>query len=125
MEPLYLTIALDTPLDRVFDYRWLPASAIVQEAEQEVVQEATPDISALPQIGQIAIVPFGRGGREAMAGFILAVNTHTKVPLDKIKDVIEVRSQCPALSPAWIELCRFAADYYQRPFGEVAIPSLP
>lgn len=111
MEPLYLTIALDTPLDKVFDYRWLPAS--------------DQDASEPPHIGQIAIVPFGRGGREAMAGMILAVNTETSVPLNKIKDVLEVRSQCPALSPAWIDLCRFASDYYQRPFGEVAIPALP
>ncbi|MBI3712244.1 MAG: primosomal protein N' [Burkholderiales bacterium] len=111
MEPLYLTIALDTPLDKVFDYRWLPASA-QNESEQ-------------PQIGQIALVPFGRGGREAMAGLIVAISRETSVPLDKIKDVIEVRAQCQALSPAWIELCRFAAEYYQRPLGEVAIPALP
>lgn len=111
MEPLYLTIALDTPLDKVFDYRWLPASA--------------EDESGLPHIGQIALVPFGRGGREAMAGLIVAISRETSVPLDKIKDVIEVRAQCPALSPEWIELCRFAADYYQRPLGEVAIPALP
>ncbi len=131
MEPLYLTIALDTPLDRVFDYRWLPASANVQNTAPEsapaaqALADATPQNLAPPQVGQIAIVPFGRGGREAMAGVILAVNIHTQVPLDKIKDVLEVRAQCPALGAAWLDLCRFAADYYQRPFGEVAIPALP
>jgi primosomal protein N' (replication factor Y) len=29
------------------------------------------------------------------------------------------------LSDAWLALCAFAADYYQRPVGEVAIPGLP
>lgn len=31
----------------------------------------------------------------------------------------------PPLSEDWIALCRFAAEYYQRPLGEVALPSVP
>lgn len=105
MEPLYLTIALDTPLDRLFDYRWLP--------EVDVPR---------PEVGQIALVPFGR---QEIAGLIVAINASTDVPADKIKDVLAIRHQCPALAAQWIDLCRFAADYYQRPLGEVAIPALP
>ncbi|MBC3873604.1 primosomal protein N' [Undibacterium flavidum] len=105
MEPIYLTIALDTPLDRLFDYRWEPVADV-----------------ALPQVGQIALVPFGR---QEIAGLIVAIAHQTEVPADKIKSVISVRYQCPALLPDWINLCRFAADYYQRPLGEVAIPALP
>ncbi|GGX09714.1 primosomal protein N' [Undibacterium macrobrachii] len=105
MEPIYLTIALDTPLDRLFDYRWEPVAD-----------------APLPQVGQIALVPFGR---QEIAGLILAVTTQTDVPADKIKSVLAVRHQCPALDSRWIDLCRFAADYYQRPLGEVAIPALP
>nr|WP_314857721.1 primosomal protein N' [uncultured Undibacterium sp.] len=105
MEPIYLTIALDTPLDRLFDYRWLP-------------EDGCP----LPEIGQIALVPFGR---QEIAGLIVGISHQTEVPADKIKTVLAVRHQCPALSPQWIDLCRFAADYYQRPLGEVAIPALP
>lgn len=105
MEPIYLTIALDTPLDRLFDYRWEP-----------VTDEARP------QVGQIALVPFGR---QEIAGLILAVGSQTEVATDKIKSVLAVRHQCPALDSRWIDLCRFAADYYQRPLGEVAIPALP
>nr|WP_315485805.1 primosomal protein N' [uncultured Undibacterium sp.] len=105
MEPIYLTIALDTPLDRLFDYRWLP-------------EDGCP----VPEIGQIALVPFGR---QEIAGLIVGISHQTEVPADKIKTVLAVRYQCPALSPKWIDLCRFAADYYQRPLGEVAIPALP
>jgi len=105
VEPIYLTIALDTPLDRLFDYRWLP-------------EDGCP----LPEIGQIALVPFGR---QEIAGLIVGISHQTEVPADKIKTVMAVRHQCPALSPQWIDLCRFAADYYQRPLGEVAIPALP
>ena len=105
MEPIYLTIALDTPLDRLFDYRWEPLEG-----------------ESLPQIGQIAIVPFGR---QEIAGLIVAISDQTEVPMDKMKAVLSVRHQCPPLMPAWVDLCRFAADYYQRPLGEVAIPALP
>ncbi|MFZ6818924.1 primosomal protein N' [Undibacterium sp. Ji22W] len=105
MEPIYLTIALDTPLDRLFDYRWEPVAG-----------------EALPQVGQIALVPFGR---QEIAGLIVAIAHQTEVPADKIKSVLSVRQLCPPLLPAWLNLCRFAADYYQRPLGEVAIPALP
>jgi primosomal protein N' (replication factor Y) (superfamily II helicase) len=36
-----------------------------------------------------------------------------------------VRHQLLPLSPQWLALCRFAADYYQRPLGEVTLPGLP
>jgi primosomal protein N' (replication factor Y) len=49
----------------------------------------------------------------------------TDVPEDKLKEVIAIRSQLAPLSPQWLALCEFAADYYQRPLGEVAIPGLP
>ena len=105
MEQRILQIVLDTPLDRTFDYRW----------------RANGD-EALPQIGQLAIVPFGR--RE-VAGLIIGLAEQTDVPADKLKDVLAVRSQLAPLPPQWLALCGFAAEYYQRPLGEVALPGLP
>jgi len=100
-----LQIALDTPLDRIFDYRW-------RRSADEVV----------PQVGQLAIVPFGH--RE-VAGLIVGVAEDTDVPQNKLKDVVAVRSQLLPLSVQWLALCSFSAAYYQRPLGEVALPSLP
>jgi primosomal protein N' (replication factor Y) len=111
VEHCILQIALDTPLDRTFDYRWRPAAA-----------SADADAQVLPQIGQLAIVSFGR--RE-VAGLIVGLAEHSDVPADKLKDVIAVRSQLAPLSAQWRALCSFAADYYQRPLGEVALPGLP
>ena len=105
MEQRILQIVLDTPLDRTFDYRW----------------RANGD-EAPPQIGQVAIVPFGR--RE-VAGLIIGLAEQTDVPDGKLKDVLAVRSQLAPLPPQWLALCGFAADYYQRPLGEVALPGLP
>ncbi|WP_076592851.1 primosomal protein N' [Herminiimonas arsenitoxidans] len=106
MEPCILKVALDTPLDFCFDYIWVAADAD----------------SARPLAGQLALVPFGR--REVV-GLIISVHESTDVPLDKLKQAIAVRTQLPPLSAEWIALCAFAADYYQRPLGEVAIPGLP
>ena len=105
MEHCILQVVLDTPLDRIFDYQW----------------RRTAD-EALPQVGQLAILPFGR--RE-VAGLIVGIAQQTQVPPDKLKEVIAVRSQLSPLSPQWRALCGFAADYYQRPLGEVALPGLP
>ena len=105
MKHQILRIALDTPLDTCFDYR-LP-----------VVEGEAP---ALP--GQLAVVPFGR--REVV-GIVIGIADKTDVPEDRLKDVIAIRSQLAPLSPQWLALCGFAADYYQRPLGEVAIPGLP
>lgn len=99
-----LRLALDTPLNAVFDYRWHCEPA------------------ARPQVGQLALAPFG--SRE-VTGLIVAVTDHTEVPAEKLKDVLAVRSQLAPLSAQWLALAGFAADYYQRPLGEVALPGLP
>jgi len=104
MAQCILRIALDTPLNSVFDYRW--------NCEQ----------SEVPRVGQLAMVPFAR--REVV-GLIVAVLQETDVPLEKLKDALAVRSQLAPLSAQWLALAGFAAEYYQRPLGEVALPGLP
>lgn len=76
----------------------------------------------VPQVGQLVVVPFGR--REAV-GVVTAVAAQTELATDKVKDVVALRGQLPPVSAQWLALCGFAADYYQRPLGEVMLPSLP
>lgn len=104
MAHCFLQVALDTPLNSCFDYRW----------------ECQPGEE--PAVGQLVLVPFAR--REVV-GLIVAVKDDTDVPADKLKDAIAVRSQLSPLPERWVALARFAADYYQRPLGEVALPGLP
>ena len=95
MEHCILKIALDTPLDFCFDYLWTETAANC----------------ARPQPGQLALVPFGR---RQVIGLIVAVVDRTEVPPDKLKQISAVRAQLAPLSETWLELCRFAAEYYQR-----------
>jgi primosomal protein N' (replication factor Y) len=99
---MILQIALDTPLYVCFDYRW-PGEA-------------------RPEVGQLALVPFGR--REVV-GLIVGIAESTDVPADKLKDALAVRTQLAPLQAEWLALAAFAADYYQRPLGEVALPGIP
>lgn len=101
-----LQVVIDTPLDTTFDYR-CSVSTITTEQ---------------PQLGQFVRVPFGK--RE-VAGLIVGVTEHSDVPVEKMRDVIELRHQLSPLSSHWMQLCQFAADYYQRPLGEVALPAVP
>ena len=106
MEHCIVKIALDTPLDFTFDYFWSTEVCGVTQ----------------PQIGQLVVVPFGR--REVV-GMIVALAAESELPVEKLKGVIAVRAQLGALSEAWLALCSFAGEYYQRPLGEVALPGLP
>ncbi|GGY28437.1 primosomal protein N' [Pseudoduganella albidiflava] len=104
MSHCILRIALDTPLHAVFDYRW-PCAATER-----------------PQVGHLALVPFGR--REVV-GIIVGVADDTDVPEEKLKDALAVRLQLAPLPAQWLALAGFAAEYYQRPLGEVALPGVP
>nr|WP_222610795.1 primosomal protein N' [Undibacterium sp. FT79W] len=104
-----MRVALDTPLDTFFDYRWVSATEEANASNQ-------------PCIGQLVLVPFGR---QEITGLIVDIVETTTVPADKLRDVIAVRHVLPALNAEWLALIRFAADYYQRPLGEVALPALP
>jgi primosomal protein N' (replication factor Y) len=109
VEAIFLRVALDTPLDTFFDYRWVSATEEANASNQ-------------PCIGQLVLVPFGR---QEITGLIVDIVETTTVPADKLRDVIAVRHVLPALNAEWLALIKFAADYYQRPLGEVALPALP
>lgn len=80
---------------------------------------ALPDA---PAVGMLVQVPFGR--REVV-GLICEIAHSSDVPAEKLRAVTAVCDGCTPLSDAWIALAAFAADYYQRGLGEVALPALP
>ncbi len=106
MKQRILQIVIDTPLDSSFDYRW----------------QAHDESEPTPQIGQLVQLSFCR--REVV-GLIVGTSAESDVAPGKLKDVQAVRHQLLPLSAQWLALCRFAADYYQRPLGEVALSGLP
>ncbi len=96
----WVRVALDVPLLDVFDYR---ASVAVP-------------------IGSRVIVPFGR---RKLVGMVVATPAEPAIAPEHIKDVDQVLDDTPPMPADWLRLASFAAQYYQRPIGEVMLPALP
>ena len=101
--PSILQVALDTPLHRLFDYR-------------------LPDgLDAVPP-GSLVEVPFGR---TRQVGVALGAAADSAVEAGKLRHVIRVLDDRPALSPDTLRLAQFCADYYHYPLGAILLATLP
>ncbi|OLL29352.1 primosomal protein N' [Burkholderia sp. SRS-W-2-2016] len=105
MNEVFVRVALDHPLPTLFDYRC-----------------ATPEVAAAAVPGALVSVPFGK---RHVVGLVCEVTAHSEVPAERLKAVDKICTACPPLSENWLALAAFAADYYQRGLGEVALPALP
>jgi primosomal protein N' (replication factor Y) len=95
-------VALDLPLPKLFDY-------------------LAPD-AAEGDIGRRVTVPFATGVR---TGVIVGLATASGQPDAKLKEVVAILRDMPALPAGWLALCEFCARYYQTPLGEVTFFALP
>ena len=68
------------------------------------------------------IVPFGR---RKMIGVVVDNPAEPSFDPKQIKPIEEVLRDLPPFDGDWLRLARFAAEYYQRPLGEVMLPTLP
>jgi primosomal protein N' (replication factor Y) len=96
-----LKIALDVPLDRLFDYL---------------------DGGFYVQIGQRVIVPFGR---RSVVGVVVSISGTSEFAPEKLKAITGVFHDEQSLDADTFGLIRFCADYYQYPFGQALLASLP
>ena len=101
--PSILQVALDTPLDRLFDYR-------------------LPDGQWTVPSGSLVEVPFGR---TLQVGIALNQVADSLVETDKLREVIRILNDRPALAPDTLRLAQFCADYYHYPLGAVLLATLP
>jgi primosomal protein N' (replication factor Y) len=97
-----IQVALDTPLDRLFDY-------------------LAPDAQA-SDIGRRVRVPFGK--REQV-GLVVGLADVSSIPDEQLRPAIEIDRQLAALPQDIMQLARFAANYYQHPLGPVLLSLLP
>jgi len=102
MSEVFVRVALDHPLPTLFDYRCVQSPA--------------------PGPGTLVAVPFGKRN---IVGLVVEVSDRTEVPPERVRDVRAACDGCAPLAAEWLALVAFAADYYQRSLGEVALPALP
>ena len=93
-------MALDVPVPGLFDYR----------------------VDRPVRVGQRVVVPFGR---RDLIGVVVDLPAAPALDESKLRDVIRVLDDLTPLPEDWLRLSRFAAEYYQRPLGEVMLPALP
>jgi primosomal protein N' (replication factor Y) len=100
--PGFARVVVDVPLPQPLDYR------------------LDPGLDAVP--GCMCVVPVGR---RKHAGLVVELADGSAVDVARLKDVAALLTDVAPLSRHWLDFTRFAADYYQHPWGEVALPALP
>ncbi len=96
-----LKIALDVPLDRLFDYL---------------------DGGFAVQVGQRVVVPFGK---RKQVGVVVDIVDKSDIPEAKLKAILQLFGDEPPLDKETFALLRFCADYYQHPYGQALLAALP
>jgi primosomal protein N' (replication factor Y) len=98
-------------------------SVLVDAPAYSGVGDALDYTSETPlEPGQLVRVPLGR--REVL-GVVWDSPASTALDPAALRPVQEVCAGLPALNAAWRKLVQFAAHYYQRSLGEVALQALP
>lgn len=109
-EPLTLSIAIPSPLRRLFDY--LPAAAHTTSGI---------DTSFIP--GTRFTVSFG--GQKPLVGVLVSAERRTSpYKLKTIGPALDETGK-PAITTDILRLCQWCADYYHYPLGEVCHLALP
>lgn len=68
------------------------------------------------------LVPWGTGRK---VGLFLEYTSVSELEPEKLKLILARMDLVPAFPKSWQELVRFAARYYQRSLGDIALPTLP
>ncbi len=101
--PPIAQVALDTPVDRLFDY-------------------GLPENLAALRPGSLVEVPFGR---TRQVGVVLLITDTTFIAPDKLRYILRHLDDRPALSLHIIRFAQFCADYYHYPLGPILLSVLP
>ena len=97
-----VTVALDVPLPKTFDY-------------------LAPDASA-DDVGRVIEVPFGA---RTLRGLIIGVQATASVDISRLKTAGAIERSVAPLPADWLALTQFCSRYYHSPLGMVVAMALP
>ncbi len=98
-----LRVAVDAPLDTLFDY-------------------LAPAAGPLPAPGTRVRVPFGR---RRPVGLVMEHAATSDLSPERLKPVLEALDEAPLFDPTLLQLLAWTARYYHEPPGSVAAAALP
>ncbi len=99
---LIVRVALNVPVDALFDYQ--------------------ADDASKHDIGLRVCVPFGK---KRVTGVIITVGSETQISAEKLKPVYGIFREIKPLPAALLDLFRFCSQYYHHPLGMVIMNGLP
>ena len=108
--PVYIEIAVPTPLRQGFTYALAAVSGELDFGEPES-GEGTP-LPGTPLPGTRFYIQFGR---QKLVGIMLGTVPAPDLPGHKIRAVIRQLDSAPLFPASIVTLCRWAADYYHHP----------
>jgi len=95
-----ISVAIDTPMAGSLSYSW---------------------VGEKPSPGDWVLAPFGN---KTVLGLVIS-DPPQSLAAEKIKSIHGPVAGFPTADPAWVAFIGFAARYYRRPFGAVAVGLLP
>ena len=104
MKKSILKVALNVPIDNLFDYK-IPSKSLVQ-----------------PKKGQRVKVPFGK---QEKIVFIHEIVSNTTVPASKLRTVSKIIDDEALINNELLTLISWVAKYYHHPIGEVYATAVP
>ncbi len=99
---IFARVALDVPLNTLFDYRVGPTQVVA--------------------VGGFVLVPFGK---KIVVGVVLELAKTTTLSLSRVRGVLDVIDNIPPLPPDVLAVLKFCSDYYHHPIGAVVVNALP
>lgn len=101
-----MRVALPVPVRRLFDY------LLPQDLAARAIRP-----------GMRVRVPFGKS--RVRTGLVLGITNASELEPERLKCIISILDDSPALSRSQLKLLAWASDYYQHPVGEVYFNGLP
>ncbi len=74
------------------------------------------------QVGQRVLVPFGSRNQ---IGIVMDIADSSDIAVEKLKPILQAFNEETPLDAEMLSLIKFSADYYQYPFGQALLSSLP
>lgn len=102
MSNSYANVVFPVPVEHAFTYR------------------VPEEFRASVKVGQRVLAPFGR---RRLTGFVVELTESTD--LTELKEIADVLDAEPVFANELLQLCRWIADYYVCPLGEVLKAALP
>jgi primosomal protein N' (replication factor Y) len=100
--PPLARVALDVPVDELFDYRIPPGMQVAR--------------------GHLVIVPFGRGDR---VGVVIDHPASSEVPTERLKAIDRISTRAGPLPEEFLRLTAFCSRYYRHALGATIHAALP